>query len=80
VSDVPGNRHFVRHEVEGLVVPPQDAGALADAMQRLATDRDLRVRMGEAARLRLRHGFTEAHVKHVLRSSYQSIFGRVQAP
>jgi glycosyltransferase involved in cell wall biosynthesis len=75
VSDVPGSRHFVRQGVEGLIVPPADVGALADAMQQLATDAEMRVRMGEAARLRLLHGFTEAHVKGVLRASYQAMLG-----
>jgi glycosyltransferase involved in cell wall biosynthesis len=77
VSDVPGSRHFVRHGVEGLVVPPTSIGALANAMQQLLADAELRVRMGEAARLRLLHGFTEAHVKQVLRASYQSLLGQV---
>jgi glycosyltransferase involved in cell wall biosynthesis len=78
VSDVPGCRHFVRQGVEGILVPPDNVGALADAMQRLAGDRDLRVRMGEAARLRLLHGFTVAHVSHVLQSSYQALLARPQ--
>ena len=73
VSDVPGSRHFVRQGVEGLVVPPANVGALADAIQQLAADADMRVRMGEAARLRLLHGFTEAHVKNVLRASYRAM-------
>ena len=66
VTDVPGCRHFVRDGVEGFVVPPEDADALANALERLARDPDLRRRMGEAARLRLLHGFTEAHVKQSL--------------
>jgi rhamnosyl/mannosyltransferase len=36
----------------GLVVPPGDAAALADAMQQLAADGELRRRMGTAARRR----------------------------
>jgi glycosyltransferase involved in cell wall biosynthesis len=76
VSDVPGSRHFVRQGVEGLIVPPANVAALADAMQQLATDADLRLRMGEAARLRLLHGFTEAHVTDVLRASYQAMLSQ----
>lgn len=73
VSDVGGSRHFVRQGVEGLLVPPTSVGALADAMHKMAADGELRVRMGEAARLRLLHGFTEAHVKNVLRASYRAM-------
>ena len=79
VTNVPGCRHFVRDGVEGFVVPPEDPGALADALQRLAEDPELRRRMGEAARLRLLHGFTEAHVKQALLSAYQSVLGPAPA-
>ena len=79
VTDVPGCRHFVRDGVEGFVVPPEDADALATALERLARDPDLRRRMGEAARLRLLHGFTEAHVKQSLRSAYASMLGNARA-
>jgi glycosyltransferase involved in cell wall biosynthesis len=75
VTNVPGCRHFVRDGVEGFVVPPDDPVALADALQGLARDADLRKRMGEAARLRLLHGFTEAHVKQSLLAAYQSLLG-----
>jgi len=73
VTNVPGSRHFVRDGVEGFVVPPEDAHALAAALERLARDPDLRRRMGEAARLRLLHGFTEDHVKQSLRAAYASM-------
>jgi glycosyltransferase involved in cell wall biosynthesis len=73
VTDVPGCRHFVRHGVEGLVVPPNDVTALAEALHRLANDRELRERMGAAARRRLLEGFTEEHVKEVLRSAYRRL-------
>ena len=75
VSDVPGNRHFVRDGIEGLLVPPADAAALATAMRTLAVDRDLRLRLGRAARQRLLTGFTEAHVKRALLTSYETMLG-----
>jgi glycosyltransferase involved in cell wall biosynthesis len=74
VTNVPGCRDFVRHGVEGLVVPPDDPEALAQAIARLASDSGLRQRLGEAARLRLLHGYTEAHVTQTLRESYASFF------
>src|SRR5262245_4119086 len=73
VTDVPGCRHFVRDGVEGFIVPPEDPDALANALERLARDADLRRRMGEAARLRLLQGFTEAHVKQSLRATYAAM-------
>ncbi len=76
VTDVPGCRHFVRDGVEGLIVRPHDPEALADALDRLARDPEMRQRMGEAARLRLLHGFTEAHVRQALRAAYASMLGK----
>ncbi len=49
-TDVSGCREVVRDGTTGLLVPPRDARALADALERLARDRDLRRRMGAAAR------------------------------
>jgi glycosyltransferase involved in cell wall biosynthesis len=75
VTDVPGNRHFVRNGVEGLLVPPDDVVALVAAIQQLATNKMLRLRMGEMARRRLLSGYTELHVKQKLLASYHSMFG-----
>jgi len=49
-TDVVGCREVVEHGVNGLLVPPRDAAALADAIDRLLGDRSLRERMGEASR------------------------------
>jgi glycosyltransferase involved in cell wall biosynthesis len=49
VYDVPGLRDSVRHGVTGLLVPPQQT-ALVAAMIRLASDTDLRDRLGTAGR------------------------------
>jgi len=73
VSDTAGSRTFVRNGSEGLLVPPADATALGAALERLARDSGLRQRMGTAARLRVLHGFTEAHTKEVLRGAYLSL-------
>lgn len=43
---------------EGLLVPPQDAAALAEAIGRLLSDEDLRRRLGEGARARFLRDFT----------------------
>ena len=49
-SDVPGCREVVLHEQTGLLFPVDDAAALADAMARLAADKELRARHAMAAR------------------------------
>ena len=65
----------MRDGVEGLVVPRGDVAALAEALERLARDAELRQRLGEAARLRVLQGYTEAHVKQALAASYASLLG-----
>lgn len=49
-TDVPGCRDVVTHNLNGLLVAPQDARALADALELLILDSSLRIRMGEAGR------------------------------
>ena len=46
---VGGLAEVVEHENTGLLVPPEDAQALAAAIERLVTDEELRVRLGERA-------------------------------
>jgi glycosyltransferase involved in cell wall biosynthesis len=78
VTDVPGCRHFVRDGIEGIIVPAGDASALAEALLRLARDPMLRVRMGEAARLRVLQGFTEEQLKQSVFAVYVSLLGASQ--
>jgi glycosyltransferase involved in cell wall biosynthesis len=47
IGDVDG---LISHEVDGLLCPPGDARALADAINRLQRDPDLRASLGYAAR------------------------------
>ena len=49
-SDVGGNRAAIADGRTGLLVDPADADALAAAIERLVTHRDLARRLGEAAR------------------------------
>jgi glycosyltransferase involved in cell wall biosynthesis len=49
-TDIAGCREVVKDGVNGLLVPPRDATALANALQRLIEDGALRERMGRAGR------------------------------
>jgi glycosyltransferase involved in cell wall biosynthesis len=49
-TDTPGCRDVVTNGVNGLLVPVKDAQAVADALELLINDPDLRRRMGSAGR------------------------------
>jgi glycosyltransferase involved in cell wall biosynthesis len=60
----------------GILVPPGDTAALADALARLAGDPDLRHRMGRAARDRYEELFSPAAVLPVLLDTYRNAIER----
>jgi glycosyltransferase involved in cell wall biosynthesis len=60
----------------GILIPPGDSAALADAMQRLALDPALRKRMGQAARDRYLQLFAPNAVLSMLVSTYARVAGR----
>ena len=73
-TDVPGCRALVRDGVEGLVVPRDDARALAAALVRLAGDESTVARMGADARRRiLAGGFTERAVMDAVKRLYADL-------
>ena len=73
-SDVPGCRDLVRDGIEGLLVPPGDAKALAAAMVALAADPARVAVMGAAARRRIcEDGFTEAAVASAVTELYREL-------
>ena len=59
---------LAKHEATALVVPPQDAGSLREAIERLARDPALRRRLGEAARRHCEVGY-----------SYEGMLDRMEA-
>ena len=44
---------LIEPEVDGLLVPPGDTAALADALELLQADKGLRLRLGRAARAKV---------------------------
>jgi glycosyltransferase involved in cell wall biosynthesis len=49
-TDSPGCRNIIRHDQNGLLVPPRDAEALANALETLILDSSLRFTFGEKGR------------------------------
>jgi glycosyltransferase involved in cell wall biosynthesis len=48
-TTTPGPMSIVESEVDGLLVPPKDSNALAEALSRLISDEDFRFRIRESA-------------------------------
>jgi glycosyltransferase involved in cell wall biosynthesis len=69
-TDVGGSSEAVEHAVTGLLVPANDAAALAGAIAALLRDRSRRERMGQAARARLAAVFGEDKVVSALLDAY----------
>lgn len=60
-TDVPGCADFVLSGETGIVVAPNDADALANALRVLADEETKRRAMGAAGRRRVEAGYTERH-------------------
>jgi glycosyltransferase involved in cell wall biosynthesis len=76
-SDVPGVRDLLIHERTGVLVPSQDAAALADAIERLAGDGKLRRRLGRAARNRIVQQFSIERTVAAHEALYDEIAGHL---
>lgn len=72
--DAPGCRDLVRDGENGVLVPFQDATALADALQRLAEDSALRQRLGAQARADVEKTYSA----DAIRTQLSAIFKRLK--
>ena len=72
-TDVPGCREAVRPGETGLLVPPHDIDALAEAIAALAADPVLRARMGRAGRALTERHFTDEIVARETLALYRAI-------
>ena len=73
--DVPGCREIVRHEMNGLLVPPRDPRALASALLRLIKDQALCFRLGQCGRSMVLAEFTIDHIVNQHIEIYKELLG-----
>jgi len=74
-SDMPGCTEIVKHEVNGLLVPPRSPERLADAIVRLADDAQLRRKMGLAGRAIVESEFSDQDVVRQTMTVYSGLMG-----
>jgi glycosyltransferase involved in cell wall biosynthesis len=79
-TDMPGCREVVSEDVEGLLIPPKNAPALAEAIARLDDDPELLRRLGDAARIRARAEFDERLVFDRTWSVYAEVMPSLGTP
>jgi glycosyltransferase involved in cell wall biosynthesis len=72
-TDVPGSREIAIEDETGLLVPPDDVDALADAMQRLATDPALRLKLAANARALVEQKFSADAIGKQIAALYSSL-------
>ena len=72
-TDVPGCREIVQHQHNGLLVPPRNVDALANAMRQLAENVQLRQQMGAASRAIVLEAFDQETVFQQTFAVYQEL-------
>ena len=75
-TDVSGSRDIVVHKETGLLARPGDIEAIADALQILLLDRDLRDRLGRAARARVEAWFSQERIVAETLALYEEMLAR----
>jgi glycosyltransferase involved in cell wall biosynthesis len=73
-TDVAGCGEFVRKGVDGLVVPPQNAVELCEALKSLAQSRERLEGMGTAARARVLDGYTLTNVEACVERIHADVY------
>lgn len=77
---VGGVPDLIEDDVNGLLVPAADSEQLANAIIRLASDSDLRVRVGSAARATIEQRFDNSTMSKRLRALYNGRRSNTHTP
>lgn len=72
-TDVQGCRDIIQHGVNGLLVPPKNAVALAEALNQLIDDAELREKMGVEARKLILESYTNDHINRQTLELYRKM-------
>jgi glycosyltransferase involved in cell wall biosynthesis len=72
-TDVGGNRELIQDQVNGLLIPPADPRALADAIQRLLGDPELALQLAQAARRSVANRFSLPAMTQRFTDFYRSL-------
>jgi glycosyltransferase involved in cell wall biosynthesis len=72
-TDVPGCRDIARPGINAFLVPLDDAEALADAIERLAADPELRQKFGRASRCLVEQNFSSRRIGSDLVDLYRRL-------
>ena len=75
-TNVPGCREIARDGANALLVPPNDAAALADAIDRLASDAELRRRFGAAGRRIVEDEFSHLRIGQQVVALYRRLLSQ----
>jgi glycogen synthase len=78
-TDIGGMREIIDDGISGLLVPPDDAKALANALHRLIASPELRARIGRGGREAFVEGFTLGRMAEGVERYYESMV-RFHAP
>lgn len=78
-TDVPGCREIARNGINAILMPPDDAYALAGAIGHLAGDPELRRRYGQAGRQIVEAEFSSEEIGRQTVAVYDRLLGRKNA-
>ncbi|MCI5177844.1 MAG: glycosyltransferase family 1 protein [Candidatus Electrothrix sp. AW3_4] len=73
VSDIPGNREIILHEINGLIVPVENSEALAAACIHMLDNPLLREQYGNAARKRIEESFSMERIADLTVNLYKEL-------
>ena len=78
-TTIPGVAEIVEDGINGILVPPRDADALAQAIEKLLDDPQLREEYGAAGRLKAEREYDDREVARRYVEEYQRAWAKVRA-